>query len=178
MFCHFKAVALFWLAIVLSPIVLAQTNAASAAPVPAQIPAAKKIFIANAGGDEMAEDDPIFSGGPDRAYNQLYAAMKSWGRFEIVGSPAEADLLLEIRQEVQTVDLGGKAGSSDIPLFRLTIRDPKSNALLWGFHVHFKFGVGQGNSDRNFDLAMDRLVSDLRAVVFRASNMTIGTGKP
>jgi len=126
----------------------------------------------------MAEGDPIFSGGPDRAYNQFYAAMKTWGRFEIVGSPAEADLLLEVRQEVQTVDLGGKAGFSDIPLFGLIIRDPKTNTLLWGFHVHSKFGVGQGNSDKNFDEAVDRLVSDLRAVVSRASTMTGAPSMP
>jgi len=149
-----------------------------AAPIPAQILAAKKIFIANAGGDEMAEDDPIFSGGPDRAYNQFYAAMKNWGRFEIVGSPANADLLLEIRQEVQTVSLGGKVGASDTPLFQLIIRDPKSNALLWGFHVHAKFGLGQGNSDINFDQAMDRLVGDLRAVVSPTQNTAGGTSTP
>lgn len=178
MFCHFKAVALFSLAISLSSISFGQGKPAPVAPVPAQIPAAKRIFIANAGGDEMAEDDPIFSGGPDRSYNQFYAAMKSWGRFEIVGSPAEADLVLEIRQEVQTVALGGKVGDSNIPLFRLVIRDPKTNVLLWGFHVHSKFGVGQANSDRNFDEAMDRLVADLRAVASQAANTAGGPGTP
>jgi hypothetical protein len=177
MFFHLKAVALFSLAILLSPLSVAQTKPAPA-PVPAQILSAKKIFIANAGGDEMGEEDPIFSGGPARAYNQFYAAVKSWGRFEIVGSPAEADLLLEIRQEVQTVSLGGKLGASDTPLFGLTIRDPKTNTLLWGFHVHSKFGVGQGNSDRNFDEAIDRLISNLRAVVSPASNTAGGASTP
>jgi hypothetical protein len=177
-FCHLRASSLFSLAILLSATSFAQTTLPPAGPVPAQILAAKKVFIANAGGDEMAEGDPIFSGGPDRAYNQFYAAMKTWGRFEIVASPADADLLLEIRQEVQTVDLGGKAGSSEIPLFGLIIRDPRTNTQLWGFHVHSKFGVGQGNSDRNFDQAMDRLVSDLRAVVARAPNMAAGSSAP
>lgn len=41
------------------------------APVPPQILAAKKIFIVNAGGDEMAEKYPMFTGGPDRAYNEF-----------------------------------------------------------------------------------------------------------
>lgn len=138
---------------------------APAAPVPSQILAARKVFIANAGGDEMASNDPVFSGGPERAYNQFYAAIKSWGLFNIVGSPADADLLLEIRQEVQTVSLGGKAGGSATPLFRLDIRDPKSNALLWGFHIHSEFGLGQGNSDRNFDQAVERLANELRILV-------------
>lgn len=161
------AVLCLTLAMLQLPLSMAQSKptVASAAPIPPQILAAKKVFIANAGGDEMTPDDPIFSGGPARAYNQFYAAVKSWDRFNIVGSPADADLLLEIRQEVQTVRFGGKAGGSATPLFRLEIRDSKTNAILWGFHIHSEFGVGQGNSDRNFDQAVDRLVNELRILV-------------
>src|SRR5271170_621963 len=93
---------------------MAQSKPAPAppAPVPPQILAAKKAFIANAGGDQMANNYPRFSGSPDRAYNEFYAAMKSWGRFEIVGSPAEADLLFEVRQSVSA---GPGPGGSLIP---------------------------------------------------------------
>jgi len=110
---------------------MAQSKPAPApqAPIPPQILAAKKAFIANAGGDEMANNYPRFSGRPDRAYNEFYAAVKSWGRFEIVGSPAEADLLLEVRQSVSAGP--GPGGSSLIPQFRLKIRDARTNALLW-----------------------------------------------
>lgn len=159
---HFKIAVLCLLGILQLPLSIAQGKSVPTAPVPPQILAAKKVFIANAGGDEMTPDDPIFSGGPDRAYNQFYAATKSWGRLSIVSSPADADLLLEIRQEVQTVALGGKAGGSATPLFHLEIRDPKTNALLWGFHMHAEFGLGQANSDRNFDSAIEHLVSDLQ----------------
>jgi hypothetical protein len=143
----------------------AQSKPAPDAPIPTQIMAAKKVFIANGGGDQLTEDDPIFTGGPDRAYNQFYASIKNWGRFNLVGSPSEADLLLEIRQEVQVGSLGGKAGGFATPLFHLEIRDPKTNALLWALHIHFKFGAGQGNSDRNFDQLVNRLVMELRALV-------------
>lgn len=164
---HCKAVAVFLslgMSLLLPSVSLAQIKA-MAAPVPAQILTAKKVFIGNAGGDQMAENDPIFSGGPARAYDQFYAAMKAWGRFEMVGAPADADLLLEIRQEVWAVSLGGKAGSSYTPLFHLEVRDPKTNALLYGFHVHSQFALGQGSSDRNFDQAVNRLVTDLRELV-------------
>jgi hypothetical protein len=174
-----QAVALSMAVLFMTSVTVAAIRPSQAlAPIPAQIVAAKKIFIANAGGDEMAEDDPIFSGGPDRAYNQFYAAMKSWEHFEIVGSPQEADLVLEIRQEVQTVSLGGKAGASNTPLFQLIVRDPKTNTLLWGFHVHSQFGIGQGNSDRNFDEAVDRLVSDLRGLVSPTPNAAGGASLP
>jgi hypothetical protein len=135
------------------------------APVPPQILAAKKVFITNAGGDEMATNEPRFSGTPDRAYSEFYAAVKSWGRFEIVAAPSEADLLLEVRQSVSEGGGGGKVGSSPTPLFRLTIRDAKTNTLLWGFCVHSAFGLGQGESDRNFEQAIYRLTADLRSLV-------------
>jgi hypothetical protein len=136
------------------------------APIPPQILAAKKVFIANAGGDEMATNEPRFSGTSDRAYSEFYAAVKSWGRFEIVASPAEADLLLEVRQSVSEGGGGGGAGGFSLtPLFYLTIRDAKTNALLWGFCVHSAFGLGQGESDRNFEQAIYRLTADLRTLV-------------
>jgi len=167
--CFGAIIAVTLVILQFSTSVAGQAKQSTAAPVPAQILTAKKVFICNGGGDEMAENDPIFSGGPDRAYNEFYAGVKSWNRFEIVDSPSAADLLLLVRQEVLTVSLGGKAGASDTPLFHLEIRDPRTNALLWGFHVHGEFGLGQGNSDRNFDQAVDRLLNDLR---------TLGAGQP
>jgi len=155
------------LAMLQLPLSMAQSKPAVAptAPIPPQILAAKKVFIANAGGDEMTGDDRHFSGGPDRAYNEFHAAMKSWGRFEIVNSPADADLLLEIRQYVSAVTPTGAGASSFIPQFQLNIRDPKTNAMLWGFNVHSRFGMGQADSDRNFSSGVGRLATDLRLLV-------------
>lgn len=160
------AVLCLTFAILQLPLSMAQSKptVAPAAPIPPQILAAKKVFIANAGGDEMG-DDQHFSGGPDRAYNEFYAAMKSWGRFEIVNSPADGDLLLEIRQSVSAVTPTGRYGSSFIPQFQLNIRDPKTNTMLWGFNVHSQFGLGQAESDRNFSSAVGRLATDLRILV-------------
>jgi hypothetical protein len=161
------AVLSFMLALAQCPLLTAQSKptVTPAAPIPPQVLAAKKVFIANAGGDEMTGDDPHFSGGPDRAYNEFYAAMKSWGRFEIVNSPADADLLLEIRQYVSAVTPSGRGSSSFIPQFQLNLLDPKTNATLWGFNVHSRFGMGQADSDRNFSSAVGRLATDLRLLV-------------
>jgi hypothetical protein len=59
-----------------------QSKGEPPAPVPAQIAAAQKVFVSNAGGAtlEAILDETIFHGGPDRPYNQFYAAMKSWNR--------------------------------------------------------------------------------------------------
>jgi len=166
--CRFNIAALcLTLAMLQLPLSMAQSKPAvvPAAPIPPQILAAKKVYVANAGGDEMTGNDQRFSGGADRAYNEFYAAMKSWGRFEIVNSPADADLLLEIRQSVSAVTPTSGGTSSFIPQFQLNIRDHKTNAMLWGFNVHSRFGVGQADSDRNFDSAVGRLATDLRILV-------------
>ena len=57
-----------------------QSKETSPAPVPALIAAAQKVFISNAGGASLQTviDETVFNGGPDRPYNEFYAAMKSW----------------------------------------------------------------------------------------------------
>lgn len=137
------------------------------APVPPQIATAKRIFIGNAGGDERSYEESRFSGGPDRAYNQFYAAMKSWVHYEIVTAPADADLLLELRFSAPEVDRSSGNGLGEHrydPQFRLEIRDPKTHAVLWGFNEHAQWAVLQGNRDKNFDLALAKLVAELQRV--------------
>ena len=108
-----------------------QAKPAPAAPIPAQILAAKKVFLANAGGDQTLPDDGQFSGGVERSYNQFYAAIKTWGRYEIVGAPGDADLLLEIRFTVPPVGgpvvRGDTIGAGPMILsfgWRFAIRSP------------------------------------------------------
>lgn len=146
-----------------------QTKQAPSAPLPAQILAAKKVFVANAGGDEPWIDDGQFNGGPDRTYNQFYAAMKTWGRYELVSAPADADLLFEIAFTVPPI--AGAASHGDSiggrpydPQFRLVIRDPKTNALLWAFTEHAAWALLQVNRDKNFDQALARIVSDVQGL--------------
>jgi len=96
--------------------------------------------------------------------------MKSAGRYELVGSPAEADLLFEVRVAV-------KGGPQFDPQFRLAIRDPKTNALLWGFTEHMEWAVLQGNRNKNFDQASARIVTDVLALATRAAGPTM-SAKP
>ena len=96
------------------------------APIPPLILAAKKVFIANGGGDESLFDMPQYSGGPDRLYNEFYASMKSWGRYELVSSPGEADLVFEVRLTVLQLVPERQYPSYD-PQFHLAIRDVKTH---------------------------------------------------
>lgn len=124
----------------------------------------------------------MFSGGSERAYDNFYAAMKTWGKYELVGSPTDADLLVEI--ELSSPRGGPAIATMSVaeappydPQFRVTIRDAKSNALLWTVIEHVQWAILHGNRDKNFDLAMTRLVSDVQGLAARAATATTAAKK-
>jgi hypothetical protein len=140
------------------------------APVPAQITAARKVFIAYAG-QESNSTLPDYNGGPDRTYNQFYAIVKGWGRYQIVSSPADADMVLQIAfinpiAEVKVYGPGGdfstQGSSVNDPQFRLLILDPKSNVLLWALSRHIHGAKTFADRENNFDEALDDIVNDLK----------------
>jgi len=145
-----------------------QQSEAGAAPVPALIVSAKKVFISNVGGGCDPLGSAHFKGGPNRPYNQLYAALKSWGRYELVASPADAELAFEIGftcpVEGTNIVEGGRAGPTSDPQLRLVIVDVKTHFTLWGITEHVGMAILQGNRDKNFDRPMNKLVDDLKSL--------------
>jgi hypothetical protein len=132
------------------------------APVPPAILAAKKIFIANAGADSGLFPHP-FNGNPDRAYNQFYAALKTAGHWELVSSPSEADLVLELRLTAPygPSNADKQKGASDpLPMFRLAIYDAGNHYLLWALTETIDAANLQKNHDRNFDDAVEAILKD------------------
>jgi hypothetical protein len=140
---------------------------AAPAPIPAPILTAKKVFIANGGGDESGFETESYSGGSDRAYNEFYAAMKSWGRYELVASPGDADLVFEIRLIVfhlqRAHGLSEDTTASD-PQFRLVIREAKSHETLWGLTEHAQVAILQSNRDKNFEQALAAVVAEVKRI--------------
>ncbi|MGA2377488.1 MAG: hypothetical protein ABSF72_18395 [Candidatus Sulfotelmatobacter sp.] len=139
-----------------------QSKGEPPAPVPAQIAAAQKVFISNAGGAtlETVLDETIFHGGPDRPYNQFYAAMKSWNRYELVSSPSDSDLVLEISWGL--TDSGLR-----LPVLgqlRLVVIDPKTHITLWNITEYVQGALLLGNRDKNFDQAMNTVVARLKGL--------------
>jgi hypothetical protein len=144
-----------------------QKKPALPAPIPAQILAAKKVFVANGGGDESRYEEATYSGGPDRTYNEFYSAMKTWGRYELVSSPADADLIFEIRLTILQLQ-HVRVLSDDSPLvdsqFRIVIRDARSHHTLWGLTEHAQGAVMQDNRDKNFEKALAALVTEVQRI--------------
>jgi hypothetical protein len=77
-------------ALIKTPIVAAQAVSEPApGPIPTQLLTSKRVFISNAG-------STIGKAPVNLAYNEFYAYMKSWGKYELVSAPADSDLIFEI----------------------------------------------------------------------------------
>ena len=138
-------------------------------PVPAQIRAAKTIFIANAG-DKTNLFPDVYSGGPDRPYVQFYSDMQTWGHYQLVSSPDQADLVFQISlvnpiaSELLPGNNAGYWNGAEWhdPQLRLNILDPKTHISLWELTSHIQSTAGLKRSrDQQFDLAMGNLVAEV-----------------
>src|ERR1051325_9773107 len=179
---HFKAVVFSILTVLFTQTVFAGQSTPPA-PVPTQILTTKKVLMSKAGQDQYSYDEPLFDGGPNRTYNEFYASMKNLARYELVGTPGEADLFFEIRFTSPLQYQGNDRSliSSQFrqdPQFRLVIRDPKTNAVLWGITEHAEWAILQSNRNKNFDKAMAKLVSDVQVLTQPQSVLSGAVTKP
>ncbi|MFZ0663978.1 MAG: hypothetical protein WAM66_14915 [Acidobacteriaceae bacterium] len=169
--------------LLLTPALAAQQTDSGAAPVPPQLLDAHRVFVANGGGSSYFE---LFSGGPNRAYNTFYKELNRMRQYELVSSPGQADLIFEIRAVAPAVS-GLNDTVSYNPQAVLTIRDPKTNVVLWTESANIRsFGTKQ-RRDRQFDQSVAVLVDKLAVVTGRplteaqtkaiAGNSKIPTGE-
>ena len=121
------------------------------APLPSQLLTAKKLFISNTG---RGFDSSAWTGGHDRIYNQFYVAMKSWGRYELVSAPGDADLVMDVNVVHDYVALE----------LQLEILDPKTGIVLWTHYEGIKIAVSQKNRDQNLDDTVYKLAADLKTL--------------
>ncbi|RXH55097.1 hypothetical protein [Granulicella sibirica] len=126
------------------------------APVPSPLVKGKKAFISYELGD-VTSFPSRYSGGPERAYSEFFNAMKSWGRYELVGDPAEADVVFAI----------GFVDPPEIakPQVRVGILDSKTHTALWGFVEQVDFAFRKKNRDAAFSDTVDQLAADVRHLV-------------
>jgi hypothetical protein len=139
------------------------------APVPAQILTAKKVFISNAGVDGASLAVFMRGGDVNEPYNRFYAAMKSWGRFDIVGAPSDAELVLEIRFTAQLANCGSGYPPTREPQFELTILDARSHFPLWVLAEPVGSAVLKANWEKNFDQGLTNLVDRVKSLAGAAN---------
>ena len=126
------------------------------APVPTPLLSGKKVFVSFDLGDVLAFPS-VYSGGPERAYNEFYADMKQWGHYELVLDPKDADLIFSIR----FVEGGGLS----YPQIRLAISDAKTHVMLWGFVEQVDAAFMKKHRDQAFSGTVMWLVNDVQALV-------------
>lgn len=147
-------------------------QAAPPAPVPPAIFSAKKVFLSNAGADSGLFPHP-FSGSQGRAYNQFYAAMQKWRRYDLVDDPEDADLVFELRLTGPNGPANPdkpKGASDPLPIFRLAIVSRKSHFTLWTVTESVPAAFLQKTHDRNFDDALAALLADVRELAAAPHN--------
>lgn len=143
------------------PVVSAQQSKDTpVAPVPAQIAAAHKVFISNAGADISSQAVFKRAGEPDQAYNHFYSAMQGWGRYELVSNPSDADLVFEIKFTAPAY-VTDKITSYE-PQFELNIIDTKSHFTLWNLSEPVHGAFRKATWLKNFDEGLGILMDDLK----------------
>jgi hypothetical protein len=135
----------------LVPFLGAQTPAdPPSGPIPSQILTGKKAFISNGG-------NATLNYAPNLAYDEFYLAMKTWGQYELVLAPADADLAFEITS-------ANPVGSND-PQVRMLILDPKTRVTLWACTEHIQGASRAATARKNFQLAISDLVEDVKRLM-------------
>ncbi len=150
------------------------------APVPALILNSRKIFLSNDGADAGLFPHP-FTGTQDRAYGYVYKALEANKRFDLVASPAESELVLELRLTAPSGSLGGdkKRGTVDaLPNFTLTIYDRLTHYILWKISQTVDQANLQKTHDKNFDSALDLLLKQLDLVASGVTPPPAATTEP
>jgi hypothetical protein len=121
------------------------------APIPAQIFTARRVFISNLGSTVIT--DPV-----NLPYDDFYASMKTWNQYELLSSPVDADLVLEL----------SSSGSPLLPFpdeLHLVIRETKTGSVLWAFVEYAKPATLFGSRRKNFETAMAALLGDMKTLV-------------
>lgn len=153
------------------PPLLAQATTAASAPVPSIIASAHRVFISNAGSDGYGSESyfPLgqYTGGPNRFYNQFYAAIKNWDHFTLTDSPADAEVVYETRFAMPPVDQTsrGKDGSAYDPQLKVSLLDPQTRVILWSLTENIAPAITASGDNKNFDRAVARMVTRVKGLV-------------
>jgi hypothetical protein len=136
------------------PMLMAQQQPTPSAPIPAQVLSARRVFISNGGDDDWTIPHQIHA--PNLTYNEFYADIKSWGKYELVPSPADADVVFEIRSYDSL-----QAGLQ----LRLSILDRKTHITLWSLTQKIEGASRTAAARKNFGEGMNALVEVLKELV-------------
>lgn len=154
----------------LSISVAAQNDPAKVAPAlspTARLAAAKTAYLKNAGGSEIP-------------FNVISESVEGWGRFQIVGTPEKADIIIEVTAPETGSGISVSSGTSTDPRaglpsesttstrelqvtrINLIVYDARSNMALWSATEQPKGGLRHKSRQDKVVEASQKLVSKFR----------------
>ncbi|HEX5236228.1 MAG TPA: hypothetical protein VFW25_12960 [Silvibacterium sp.] len=121
-----------------APALAQQPTAAApvAAPVPAPILSAHKVFLGNGGADLVSANAFDKAGEIDEPYNSTYAALRAWGHWQVVADPESADLVLVVRLSALV-----NSYTNGIPTYT-----PQVELTIFDGKTHSRFGLSPNRS--------------------------------
>jgi hypothetical protein len=161
--------SLFAALLVLAVPALVAQQPAPAAPIPAPILSAHKVFLANGGADLVSADAFQKAGQVDEPYRSTYAALQAWDHWQLVSAPENADLVLIVRFTAP-VDFYSKGmPSSYTPQIELTIFDGKTHFPLWILTQPIKGAFRKGTWQKNYADGIAGLMGQLKSLIASAA---------
>ena len=119
---------IFLSALLLFPSLTRAQQPDSQAPVPQQILTAHTVFLAS------GIPDSNFPIGTAETYQNVYQSLQAWGRYRLVPTPEQADLIFTLTSIDPATDYitpHNRTYSYYNPAYQLTITDPHTNTPLW-----------------------------------------------
>jgi hypothetical protein len=140
-----------------------------ATPIPSQIATAHTIFLSNLGADTNFPIDP------NQAYTAIYDGLQNWGRYQLVSTPQQADLIFQLHELSTYTTYVGNHGSTytiNNPSFVLTIVDANSNVTLWTISSPVYLAGSKSTLARWESIAETNLVSRIKVVAGQSLSTT------
>jgi hypothetical protein len=112
--------------------------------------------------------DANFPASPDDAYNLVLANLRNWGRFQIVDSVAQADLVLQLRDAVKTSVVDDAPPNTAGPTvyylasFQLTVADPSTLSPIWTVNSGIPTSIKHKTQSQLLTASAQNLVSQLK----------------
>ena len=127
---------------------LAQDKVQPAAPIPTQIATAKTAFLSFAAEGTYIDDA--------RDYNALYAALATWGHYQLTTRPADAELIFKVQRTAAVSPLS----------LSVQIIDRATGVILWTISEPFTNEpiITEANKEKSVAATVGAVIGDLKVL--------------
>jgi len=127
---------------------LAQDKVQPAAPIPTQIATAKTAFLSFAAEGTYIDDA--------RDYNALYAALTTWGHYQLTARPADAELIFKVQRTAAVSPLS----------LSVQIIDRATGVILWTISEPFTNEpiITEANKEKSVAATVGAVIGDLKVL--------------